>query len=107
MTHSEYDDYALVREMGITHADFLRIFPRFAGTRRYELSGVTARIEWSQGHSATIEVGEELQRKIGMMRIPYATVAIRFQSESEAPDAEGFRADFLGAFDRAFQKGGG
>lgn len=91
-------------EMGITRADFRRIFPRLfeAGQCALEAGADGATVNWPDGRHLHVTVSVERQRRIALLRIPYVDLDFRF---------EGFAAGdvdaFMVRFDRAFHKGGG
>lgn len=89
-------------EMGITQADFLRIFPRLVTTATSVEIGMLTHIQWPDGTSLTVMVSQEFVRKIAAMRIPYVNIRFEFQGFTATS-----RTDFMAHFDRAFQKGGG
>ena len=95
----------VVKEMGITHREFVRtfarLFPGAAAKWHFSGEGKALRFGWGEG---TIEVhlGPESERRIAMMALPHTSVTLTF----EALTADE-RQEFLAAFDRRFQRGGG
>ena len=89
-------------EMGITQADFLRIFPRLVTTATSADIGMLSHIQWPAGMSLKVKVSQEFIRKIAAMRIPYVNIRFEFQGFTATA-----RTDFMAHFDRAFHKGGG
>ena len=89
-------------EMGLSHADFLRIFPRLLVDAEYSTSGLEPEARWADGRRLRVSVSAQHERKIALMRIPYVNICFWFHGFSAVE-----QADFLARFDRAFQKGGG
>ena len=89
-------------EMGITHADFFRIFPRLleGGTLRRTAGEVI--VAWADARTLVVGLSAEHVRRIAGLRIPYVTLTLRFLGFSPLE-----RRAFLTRFERAFQKGGG
>lgn len=90
------------RDMGITHADFRRIFPRLLADAASAEIGLLSRVRWADGRDLTVEVSPELERRIATLRMPYVHIRFIFQGFAD-DDADAF----LARFDRAFHKGGG
>lgn len=89
-------------EMGITHADFRRIFPRITADAANTEGDLERRVAWADGRALTVTVSPEMIRRIALLRLPYVNINFEFQGFSAAQ-----QADFLTRFDRAFHKGGG
>lgn len=89
-------------EMGLSHADFFRIFPRLVAPAEVERDGLSVAVSPAAGQSVEIRLSEEKTRRIALLRIVHLDMDITFR---------GFSADergaFLTRFHRAFQKGGG
>ncbi|MGE0485810.1 MAG: hypothetical protein AB7Q81_16815 [Gammaproteobacteria bacterium] len=91
-------------EMGITSADFSRIFPRLfdPGQCVVELARDGARVSWPDGRRLAVKLSPERIRAIALLRIPYVDLAFEFRGfDAVAAD------EFMARFDRAFHKGGG
>ncbi len=88
--------------MGISHADFRRIFPRVVGDAVRAEIDLQSRVEWQDGAVLEVNVSPELIRRIALLRLPYVNIRFVFQGFSETR-----RSEFMRRFDRAFQKGGG
>ncbi len=89
-------------EMGISHADFLRIFPRLVTDAAHADIGPDSRVSWPDGRTLRVQVSPEQRRRIALLSIPYVDIRFEFQGFSATA-----REAFMGRFDRAFQKGGG
>lgn len=89
-------------EMGITHADFRRIFPRLVSDATTVHGDLEVAVDWADGRGLRVAVSPEQIRRIARLRIPYVNIEFEFQGFSE----DGL-ARFLRRFDAAFQKGGG
>lgn len=91
-------------DMGITHADFLRIFPRVVNDSAISSvsEGLQPRVLWRDGRSLQVLVSEQKIRRISLLRIPYVDVRFEFTGFSEHQTEQ-----FLRRFMQAFQKGGG
>ncbi len=89
------------KEMGVTHGDFFRILPKAMGTHSYALDGTTVHGQVGTG-TVKIVLGPQQERRIALLRIPYAKVSFAFNGVSEA-DSDAFRRHF----DLYFQRGGG
>ncbi len=89
------------REMGLTHDDFWRLLPKAMGEHGYQRDGdsVTAKVHNGQVY---IHLGHQQERKIALLRIPFAEVSFRFQGVSEEQQMA-----FKAHFDLHFQRGGG
>jgi len=91
----------VIREFGLSHSDFYRVFPRLEPTatkvkeRYFEL-------ERADGRKLEIQISPEKIRKLATLRIPYMDITFRFLGWSDAQ-----RTEFFTDFDRSFQKGGG
>jgi hypothetical protein len=89
-------------EMGITHSDFRRIFPRLVTDATRAHIDLVSEVEWPGAQSLTVNVSREFTRKIALLRIPYVNILLEFRGFDELQ-----RDDFMRRFDRAFHKGGG
>ncbi|MEQ8663575.1 MAG: hypothetical protein RLW62_22385 [Gammaproteobacteria bacterium] len=93
---------AVRREMGISHADFRRIFPRLLDDAAASVDGTGAHASWPDGRLLTVRLSPERERRIALLRLPTTDLEFEFRGFSPAACEA-----FLGRFDRAFQKGGG
>lgn len=90
------------KQMGITHAEFMRLLPRALGTSTFEMQGAIIVMPSDGGKQLRITLGPESVRQIALMRMPTMPVALTFSGYTQA-EAE----DTLARFDRAYQRGGG
>ena len=88
--------------MGITHADYFRIFPRLIDDAAPVTLALQCSIQWPDGRRLAIAVSDEKIRKIALLRIPYVDISFSFHGFSD----DG-REAFMARFDRSFHKGGG
>ena len=89
-------------EMGITHSDFERIFPRLVGDAEELDLGLVTTVNWVDGRRLIIHMSKEQQRKIAILRIPFVDIRFVFE-DFLAEEAK----RFMVRFDLAFHKGGG
>lgn len=89
-------------EMGISHADFFRVFPRLVAPQPVERDGLAVIVRPEPGKELQVTLSEEKVRRIALLEIVYLELELRFEGFS-ASDREAF----MGRFERAFQKGGG
>lgn len=87
--------------MGLTHADFYRLVPSAMGEHPYRIEGMTVHGQISNG-TVEITLGAQQERRIALLRIPYAAVSFHFRGVTQAEQAE-----FKEYFDLRFQRGGG
>lgn len=100
---TERSDRVEREEMGITHGDFFRIFPRLMAPAEVIREGLQVTVTWeADRRSLQVALSEEKKRKIAQLRIPYVELEFRFRNFSSHE-----RQAFLARFHRAFQKGGG
>lgn len=92
---------AITREMGISHADFFRVFPAVIDHRPFER--LPDGIAYADGgRRLAVTLSPESRRRIGMLELPVTSVAFLFDGHtSEQVDA------FMARFDRHFHRGGG
>lgn len=89
------------RELGLTHAEFLRFLPPAIAHRPFTVAGDRVRVE--DGHrSLTIELGPQHYRRIASLRLPYVEARFVFDGYTG-----GERRAFMARFERCFQRGGG
>ena len=98
MSHPEI---AYSREMGLTHDDFWRLLPRAMGEHDYQANGDTVSASVSGG-TLKITLGPVQERRIALLRLPFAEVSFVFNDVS-VEDQIAFKAHF----DLHFQRGGG
>lgn len=101
MTKTEPLMHEQVREFGLSHKDFYRIFPRLEPAWQ-DLGERRVKIERSDGRELEIILSPEHIRQIASLRIPYIDITFRFSGWSEEQ-----RLEFFEKFDLSFQKGGG
>lgn len=89
-------------EMGISHADFYRIFPRLVAPLVPSYRGLHTIVDWPSGSRLQVLMTAEKVRRIAGLRLPY--VELEFVFERFSPAAE---EAFLRRFATAFHKGGG
>ncbi len=113
----KFSDFIERKDLGITHKDFQRVFPRVCDVWGEVVPLITENDEFkcdfemkiglrvlnnSAGKEIVVKVSEERQRRIGRLKFPYLEVLFWFK---------GFEKDeitnFMRRFDTAFQKGGG
>jgi len=93
------------KNMGITYSDFFRLLPKAMGDHSYSVDGTGANAQVNadvSGGKLIISLGEQQERRIALMRIPYIIVSFDFNGVSD----EGIAA-FTEHFDLHFQRGGG
>lgn len=95
------DAHVVDKEMGYTHADFLRLLPKAVAGAEIRMDGNVAQVSDGQ-RQLRIELSEETVRRLGNFQIPVTHVRLTFSGYS---DAERQRA--LDRFWKAYQKGGG
>ena len=88
-------------EMAVTHKDFFRILPRAMGDTSYEINGnqVSGKL-----HSGTVNIviGEQQERRIALMRVPYCHITFSYENLGEDKITE-----FRNRFELYFRRGGG
>jgi hypothetical protein len=89
------------REMGLTHDDFWRLLPRAMGEHAYEIQGSTVHAK-VYGGTLSINLGQLQERRIALLRLPFAEVSFKFNGIAEH-DQQAFKVHF----DLHFQRGGG
>lgn len=89
------------REMGLTHDDFWRLLPRAMGQHTYSREGDSVTASLHDGH-IKIDLGHPQERKIALLRLPFAEVSFRFEQVTEEQQLA-----FKTHFDLHFQRGGG
>lgn len=88
--------------MGISRADFARVFPSIVGDGICQWQGAAVQVSWPAGKAVAITLSSERVRRIASLSIPSLDVAFEFTGMS-ATECE----SFMQRFDRAFHKGGG
>lgn len=92
----------IAKQMGITHAEFMRLLPRALGSQSFQFNGSVITFAGDDGQSLKIELGPEDVRQIALMRIATTPVTLTFSGYADAD-----RQAFLTRFDRTYQRGGG
>lgn len=95
------DEHFVDKEMGYTHADFLRLLPKAIGTADMRPDGNVIHIS-DGSRRLRIELSEETVRHLGHFRLPVTFVRLIFSGYSDAE-----RAAALDRFWKTYQKGGG
>ena len=95
------DPVIVEKEMGLTHAEFLRVIGMAMAGRPYSRTGNGVRIA-EDGRTLAITLGPEGERRIALLTLPVTRVRLAFHGYGEAETAE-----TLAWFDRWFQRGGG
>ena len=93
--------HRVIKDMGITHAEFHRILPSLFTDAVPVVQGSTVSASWP-GRRLVITLGAEQQRRIALLALPRTVVTLDFHGFT--PDQ---RSAFLSHFDRRFQRGGG
>ena len=94
-------DIRYSREMGLTDDDFFRILPKAMGEHAYRVEGRTVNGRIGEGH-VEIVLGPQQERRIALLRLPFAEVSFTFRGVPEASQ-QAFKRNF----DLYFQRGGG
>lgn len=95
------DAHVVHKEMGYTHAEFLRLLPKALNSAALHVEG--NRITVDDGtRRLLIELGPESERRIANLRLPITPVSLAFTGYNEAEIETA-----LERFWRAYQKGGG
>jgi len=119
MTYDKVTDFLIKverKDLGITHADFRRIYPRVCDgkgvTSEFSESGKLSTIFEPSIALQTIDdqlkigifvkVSGERLRQVGSLKFPYVELVFGFSGLTQREIDS-----FMGRFDRAFQKGGG
>ena len=92
----------ITKQMGITHAEFIRLLPRAVKSHHFWVHASHVRIEEGHGKHIDIELGPEAMRQIALMRIATTEVTLSFIGYDDEE-----REAFLAQFDRSYQRGGG
>lgn len=94
-------DIKFSREMGFTHAEFLRILPAALGDYPHQLTGSGAQAEIDNGQMQ-VRISEQKYRKIASISLPYVEVDFSFTGLGQERVDEVMRF-----FDLRYQRGGG
>ena len=89
------------REMGVTHAEFMRTLPSATAGLPQSREAGHIRIAVGPG-TVNIELGPEAKRRIGSLAVPTTAVTLRFSGFTTKQVQQ-----FLERFDRSFHRGGG
>ncbi|MDH3231666.1 MAG: hypothetical protein OEN55_17900 [Alphaproteobacteria bacterium] len=95
------DAYVVDKEMGYTHAEFLRLLPRAVGGADIRIDGRVIQVN-AGDRGLRIDLSEESVRRLGNFRLPVTHVRLTFQGYSDAQ-----RDALLARFWQTYQKGGG
>jgi len=95
------DAHVIHKEMGYTHAEFLRLLPKAVDGALLRVKGNRIIVD-DGARRLRIEIGLESERRLGNFRLPVTPVSLAFAGYSEA-EVEAA----LERFRRVFQKGGG
>lgn len=94
------------KQMGITHAEFLRLLPQGLDSDSFVVTGrgagTTVTDSFANDQKIEIVLGEESVRQIALMRIPTTPVKLTLDGFNDLE-----RDAFMLTFDRAYQRGGG
>ena len=101
MTDTTGSETALVRQMALTHKEFLRTLPAASAGWEHDTAGSRMLLS-RNGLRVEIRLGAQRERRIGSLCLPQTEVELRFVGLDE--DA---RRAFLRRFDLAYQRGGG
>ena len=88
--------------MGISHADFYRIFPRVVAPLIPLYQGLKTTVLWPSGGRVLVTLSAERVRRIAALSLPYVDLVFEF-----ADLDSGAIESFLSSFARSFHKGGG
>lgn len=88
--------------MGLSRADFERVFPRLVEPARLCWAVDEVAVHWPDGRHLCVTLSPERQRRLASLRLPCLDLGFVFTAfTAEAASA------FMTRFDRAFHKGGG
>ncbi|MDH3839725.1 MAG: hypothetical protein OES78_01240 [Chromatiales bacterium] len=90
-----------VREMGISHREFLRLLPQAVKPWPFDVSGNTIVIG-EDPQTITLRLSAEGQRRLGLLRLPVTNVAFEFCGFDEPAIRS-----FMERFELAYRRGGG
>jgi hypothetical protein len=91
----------VIREMGLSHAEFFRTLARALAGWRFKIQSNTV-VVFEQERCLKITLAPEQERRIAMLRLPVTQVTFTFHGYSDAQSNT-----FLRHFERYFQRGGG
>lgn len=91
------------RDMGYSTTEFFRILPAAVSGYDFSVEGTRVVVRPPGGDRRLVLIISELpERRLGMIRIPRIAVEFTFHNFSQQQ-----RQEFLIAFDRSYQRGGG
>ena len=93
--------FRLVREMTISHADFLRSLPAALNNAAYTVHGNEIRVEW-ENRELQILLSPQSVSHFGPVPLPVTHVQFVFSGYSELEVQQ-----FLERFDMCYRRGGG
>jgi hypothetical protein len=91
----------IVREMAVSHAEFLRTLPAAFPADACRVSGSEITCE-EEGRRLVIRLGPEREQRFGSLTLPMTTVEMEFTGCSEEQAKR-----ILVRFDACFRRGGG
>ena len=101
MSAEEPSEITFVRQMGISHSEFFRILPPVVAELPHRITGDAVHVE-DGTRRASLSLGPEGERKLGMLRLPGFELRFSFQGFARAEvDA------FMKRFETCFHRGGG
>ena len=89
------------RELGVTHAMFFRSLAQLPEGWVTEVRADGATLAYKSG-TIDIDLDEQCERRIALMRIPYTPANFRYQGLTGVEQEQ-----FQARFDLTFQRGGG
>ena len=66
------------KQMGITHAEFMRLLPRALGSEDYKVNGKIIDFSPKLDASFNIQLGAESVRQIALMKMPTTPITLTF-----------------------------
>jgi hypothetical protein len=93
--------FRLIREMTISHTDFIRSLPAALNNPAYKINGNEIRVEW-ENRGLQIILSRESVRSFGPVSLPVTHVEFVFSGYSELEVQQ-----FLERFDMCYRRGGG
>jgi hypothetical protein len=90
-----------VREMGLSHKEFLRTLPVALGEYSYKIEGHIIAVKLNRGR-LSITLAPERVRKIAAFEIPITSVEFYFKDVEKSE-----KQSFMDYFEQRFRRGGG
>ena len=94
-------EVAFVRQMGLTQAEFFRILPPVVAGLAHRVTDDAVHVE-DGDRQASLTLGPEGTRSLGMLRLPGFELRFSFSGFTEAEVAA-----FMTRFETTFHRGGG